>query len=306
MGPRSDPPPLPLFEGNPESAGDTSVWMGMRACNWVQALEGDIDTSHLGFLHLGSVAAGLAEPDTFSEYMLRDRAPRFAVVDTEYGVLSGAYRAAQTDTYYWRLAHFLFPFYTMPPVGVLGTPKGVRAWVPMDDHHTIFITMSPKQATPGGRSMQSVPGASFAFAERIPNGTGWFDRFRLTAKSDNDYQIDRATQRDGSFSGITGIHLQDQAVTESMGPVFDRSSEHLGSTDAFVIRTRRRLLAAARNLRESGGAPPALDAPDAYLVRAGGVVLPREADWVESTRHLVDARQQNAVDLSVAGNIPGA
>jgi hypothetical protein len=55
-------------------------------------------------------------------------------------------------------------------------------------------------------------------------------------------------ERTQSYTGIDGIHLQDQAITESMGAIVDRSQEHLGSSDAMIIRTRRRLIRAAIDL----------------------------------------------------------
>src|SRR5262249_58895869 len=97
-----------------------------------------IDTSHLGFLHLGGIPVEAAIPGTFSEYTLRDRSPRYEVVQTEYGTMYGAYRPAGETDYYWRIAQFLFPFYTMPPVSVLGLTIVARASVPMDAAHTPF------------------------------------------------------------------------------------------------------------------------------------------------------------------------
>ena len=55
-----------------------------------------------------------------------------------------------------------------------------------------------------------------------------------------------------SYTGIPGIRQQDMAVTESMGPIYKRWQEHLGTTDALIIRTRRRMIEAARALREHG------------------------------------------------------
>ena len=55
MGPRAEAPPLPDLEANMMPEGEWAVSSVMRSCNFVQALEGDIDTSHLGFLHLGAV-----------------------------------------------------------------------------------------------------------------------------------------------------------------------------------------------------------------------------------------------------------
>ena len=76
----------------------------------------------------------------------RRATPRFDVIDTEFGTSYGAYRPAEDDTYYWRIAHFLFPFYTMIPTGVLGAQVRFRAWVPMDDEHTMYWRMSSQPA----------------------------------------------------------------------------------------------------------------------------------------------------------------
>src|SRR5260370_25601467 len=86
-----------------------------------------------------------------------------------------------------------------------------------------------------------------------------------------------------SFTGMPGIRQQDMAVTESMGPIFDRESEHLGTTDALIIRTRRRLIAAARALEEHGVVPPGVDDPELYRQRSGGVILPPDAHWLDAT-----------------------
>ena len=87
------------------------------------------------------------------------------------------------------------------------------------------------------------------------------------------------------YTGIKGVLMQDQAVTESMGPIYDRSQEHLASGDSMIIRTRRRLLDAALALA-NGHAAPCVDDPDAWLQRSGGVVLARDADFVAATEQL--------------------
>jgi hypothetical protein len=104
----------------------------------------------------------------------------------------------------------------------------------------------------------------------------------------NDYGIDREVQRTQSYTGIDGIHLQDQAITESMSAIVDRSQEHLGSSDIMVIRTRRRLMRAALDLQD-GTVPPGVDHPEYYRQRSGGIVLPRSADWIAATTHLRQA-----------------
>jgi nitrite reductase/ring-hydroxylating ferredoxin subunit len=312
MGPRRTPPPLPDIEPNMLPRGEFAVQKVLRECNWFQALEGDIDTSHLGFLHLGAVTPAQTTPGTFDYYNVTDRAPKYEVVDTEFGTSYGAYRPAEADTYYWRIAHYLFPFFTMIPTGILGMQILVRAWVPVDDNHVMFWSIAAPRSragngAAGGASGLSAGGRPVAAAGARPGGfefqpdtTDWLGKFRLTQHKDNDYLIDRESQRADSFTGIAGIHQQDQAVTESMGPIYDRSQEHLGTSDAMVIRTRRRVINAARALRDSAATPPGVDNPEVYRHRSGGVILPRDADWLEATKGLRQAFASPAPEKTVA------
>jgi phenylpropionate dioxygenase-like ring-hydroxylating dioxygenase large terminal subunit len=290
LGPREAPPPLPQLEANNGPDGEWAVEAIQRECNWLQALEGDIDTSHFGFLHVGSLDPDDTQEDTFLRYIVTDRAPRYRVLDTEYGAMYGAYRPAGDSRYYWRIAHFLFPFYTMIPSGVLGLQRTTRAWVPLDDEHMMFYRMTRK-ARPSGyispqQQLDTVTPRRPEMPPLIPNGTGWFDRFRLAANAENDYLIDRTRQREQDFTGIPGIFTQDQAVTESMEPIYDRTQEHLGSSDVMVIRVRRRVLAAIKRFHEDGAVPPGVDHPEIYRQRGGGIVLPQDSDWVAATERL--------------------
>ncbi|HEY1291825.1 MAG TPA: Rieske 2Fe-2S domain-containing protein [Chloroflexota bacterium] len=279
LGPRRTPPPLPSLEGNMLAEGEYQVSAIQRECNWFQGLEGDIDTSHFSFLHAGSMDVSTQQPGTFSYYMLADRAPRYSVVDTDFGTMYGAYRDTTDGRRYWRVANFLFPFWTMPPQGMLGHKITARGWVPMDDTHTMFYMSGPRFRRGGGPSNRL-----------MPNTSDWLGRFRMTANASNDYMIDREKQRHNAgmddFTGIQGIHLQDQAITESEGPLYDRSSEHLASSDMMIIRVRRRLLMAAHALAEQGLTPPGVDDPQVFGARAGGVFLPNDAEWLEATEAL--------------------
>jgi nitrite reductase/ring-hydroxylating ferredoxin subunit len=285
LGPKTTPPPMPDLEVLDEPGIETNVPTVQRDCNWVQALEGDIDTSHAGFLHWGSLDAEAMPDASWARYALADRHPRYEVVDSPGGTLYAAYRPAREDTYYWRIAAFLMPFYVMTPTGVLGLEKRFRAWVPMDDEHTLAITVG----APGARAMGN--------ARLLPHGTGWYDRFRPADALANDYHIDRGLQRQnmgaGGYTGIVSGYMQDQMITESMGPVVDRSNERLGSSDAMIIRTRLRLLEAARMLRSSGTAPAGVNDPSVYAIRSGGVELPRAANWLTATEGLRRARVEH-------------
>ena len=167
----------------------------------------------------------------------------------------------------------------------------------MDDEHTMFWNMavpntrtragSRPRSSNGGRNGQPFAGTRLG-PQFLPNTTGWFGRWRLEAGGSNDYLIDREVQRTESYTGIEGIHLQDQAITESMGPIIDRTQENLGTSDAMIVRTRRRLIRAAVDHLE-GTTPPGVDNPQVYRQRSGGIVLPRDADWIESTKEFREA-----------------
>jgi nitrite reductase/ring-hydroxylating ferredoxin subunit len=284
MGPREVPPPLPDIEANMLAEGAHQVSVLYRACNWMQGLEGEMDTVHAAFLHFGSTKADEFEPGDFSYYHYRQRDAKFVTLETDFGTANGAYRPAEADTNYWRVTQILFPFYHMLPGGRLGENIRIGAYVPMDDEHHLqweIGTFKP-DGSPDGRAVArgNVGMDAPLGSRRLPNGTGWYDRFRSDQNLANDFMIDREAQRKGeSFTGIAGIRIQDCAVTESMGIVNDRSVEHLGTTDSFIIRTRRKLMAMAKALEENGTVPVGVDTPQVYRQRSGEAIIPRSADW---------------------------
>jgi phthalate 4,5-dioxygenase oxygenase subunit len=154
-----------------------------------------------------------------------------------------------------------------------------RAYVPMDDTHTMIMIWGDKRGNP--RTSDSNGGDFIVGYTHNPqfyeNSTDWHGRFRLKANQRNDYLIDRGVQRTQSPSGIDGVHIQDEAVTTSMGPISDRTFEQLGPSDVMVARVRRRLLAAAMGLANDGASPPGADRPDAYAnIRSGNYVAEGE------------------------------
>jgi len=306
LGTRPEPPALPDFEVLNEEYDDVRVVQPVYTdCNWLQTLEGDLDTSHFGFLHVGHIPPEVAPEGSWLRHMLTDRAPRYKVIDTEFGATYGAYRpAGNDDEFYWRIAHYLFPFYTMVPLGMLGGSPTFVARVPLDDHRTMhYFVMS---AGPTNNNASSVLGINTdSFGEMLPNNTtNWFARFRPRQTLDNDYEIDREAQRSGrSYTGINAVTTQDRAVTEGMGPIIDRTAEHLGSADVMVIRVRRRLLRALRAFTGDGTVPPGVDTPAAYRQRSGGVVLPTDADWLASTRDLRAGTALPDMDPSLAAGV---
>jgi hypothetical protein len=121
---------------------------------------------------------------------------------------------------------------------------------------------------------------------------------RTAANRDNDYFMDWEVHRTKMYCGIPGFGVQDQAVQESQGAIVDRSGERLGTSDTAIIQVRKRLLSAARALRDMGAAAPGVDRPGSFCVRSASVVLPAGAPWVEAVKPLVVIRPDQSLTLA--------
>jgi len=295
MGSRAQAPALPDIEASLLPDREITVQLGQRACNYLQALEGDIDTSHFGFLHGGHIDAAELAEDNLLRFTVANRTPEYFIADAGWGTTYAAHRPAGKGKTYWRFSNFLFPFWTQTPQGEFPHQVDIRAWVPMDDEHTMFVHLSwrgRKRAIGTVRKDGSPLGGLGFGHDYLPNTTDWFGRWRLRGNQANDWTMDREAQRRGaSYSGIDNIHMQDQAVTESMGGITDHGFEHLAPSDHMIARTRRRLLQAARALRDNGTAPPGIDNPEVFYGARGGFFFTAEgADWREAyTEQLRDA-----------------
>ena len=100
------------------------------------------------------------------------------------------------------------------------------------------------------------------------------------------------------YCGIPGFGVQDQAVQESQGgpgAIVDRSVERLGTSDTAIIHVRKRLMTAARALRDHGTPAPGVDVPTSFSVRSTSIVLPAGAPWVDAVKPLVIARPDQSL-----------
>ena len=286
MGDTKTAPPLPVLEATLCASDDIAVSLIQRECNWLQALEGDIDTSHFSFLHTGKVTIDDVEPDHIERFQLTDRAPRYHVKSTDYGTMYCAYRPADPGYVYYRFAHFALPFWTMFPNGPLTDNIVAQAWVPMDDTHTMAVSFMWKRKTPVlGMTAEGTPVLPYLDRNTamLPNTPDWYGRWRPAANQTNDYLIDREAQRNISFTGIPEVFQQDAAMTESMGEITDRTFEHLAPSDRLISATRRRLIEAARGLSDKGSAAPHLDnAAVAAGLRSGDVIAPEGQEWADA------------------------
>ncbi len=137
--------------------------------------------------------------------------------------------------------------------------------------------------------MSSYPGGGIHVGRTglLPPTTQPGGAWRTAANKDNDYQIDYEAQRTTHFFGVLNLSLQDQAMQEGMGSIFDRSREHLGSSDSGIIAVRRRMVRAAKGLRDGGQSAPGRGG-QSVRVRSAALILPKEVSWIEASReHLL-------------------
>jgi phenylpropionate dioxygenase-like ring-hydroxylating dioxygenase large terminal subunit len=271
MGPPELQPPLPEYDWVKVPDENRYISKRIQACNYLQAMEGGLDSIHSTFLHRFSVADDplLKRDPVSAAYIKADPRPAFVPMDSPGGLYIATRRNVEQDKYYWRVTQWLMPCFNLfAPYE--GNPHAGHAWVPIDDEHswTYSIDYRPAHALSAeereamhsgkGIHVRTVPGTSIPAANR-----------------DNDYLIDRQAQKEKrSFCGVMGVGEQDAAVQESMGPIQDRTREHPVPTDNGIIMTRRKLMAAAQAC-ERGEALPGQD-PRSQSVRAFSVVLPRD------------------------------
>jgi phenylpropionate dioxygenase-like ring-hydroxylating dioxygenase large terminal subunit len=279
MGDPAKQPPLPEYEWVHVPSEQTYTSKRWQECNWLQALEGGIDSSHVSWLH----SAGLKNDPLFkgskgNQYNLNDMKPYFEVVDSEGGLYVGVRRNAEEGHYYWRITPWVMPAFTMvPPRG--DHPVHGHFWVPIDDENCWVFTFD----------YQPVRALTESEVQAMKDGHGVHNEFvpgtyRPLANKDNDYLMDRAAQKRGeTFSGIKGIAMQDASLQESMGPIVDRGKERLVSADSGIIKARRKLIQAALDLREQGLTPPGVD-PEHHKVRSAAIVLPKDQAFLDAAQ----------------------
>jgi nitrite reductase/ring-hydroxylating ferredoxin subunit len=282
MGPREKMPPAPAFEWARAAESHRHVSKVWEECNWLQALEGGIDTSHAPILHR-AITTNTARPGIpFSGPFVRGGKPTLEVDFTDYGYRYVGVRPLGDDETYVRSYHFVMPFTQIRPQQI-GRGRGGEArpliaghmWVPIDDENCMVwnwvYSFGDEPLTDEDRRERG-----------NGNGPDYVDQqtFRSFSNKRNGWRIDRKVQKTETFSGIEGINTQDRAVQESMGPIVDRSQEHLGPADKAVIGARKLLLQAVRTVQD-GGDPPGVGT-SYYQARAIEKIFPRTSTWRET------------------------
>ena len=259
------------------------------ACNWAQVLEGAIDSAHSSSLHSTNMPTAEVEGSTATETAwLRpsnDKAPRLEADVTDYGFHYAAIRRpiVNPETHvYIRTTVFIAPFTVLIPPN--DKYNLAQMLVPIDDVNCMFywVAWHPTK----GISQDSWR----TFCAAVP-GVDLNADWTKVRNLENGYLQDREAMRAGDFTGIHGIPAQDMAMWETMGPIADRSADHLGSSDVAIVQFRRQMVAAAKAVQKG---EPAIGTTASVrqvdLASFEGVVT-RESDWRTFTTRNARSRQ---------------
>ncbi len=257
----------------------------VEECNYVQVMEGLLDSSHLGLLHMDGLQRSGASALAFAQKvnsMQFDLAPRLEVEETDFGLHYAALREIQgeqgprTEA---RVAAFQAPCFIFNPNGDVMTIP-----VPASDTKTIFFHAfwDPEKRL-NEEPLRSEHLRFIGLDDASLDACGLTEaalRRGHRPTRENRWFQDRAGMRRGErFSGLSGIIEDDVAVSLASGPVRDRSQELLSSADAAVARMYRVLLRSVKQV-EAGGAPVGLDTPvDTARIAGAHGRLPPGGDW---------------------------
>ncbi len=275
MGPPAEQPAPPDYEWLRTPATHRFVSKTFEDCNYLQGLEGGLDTAHSSFAH----NERLGDKNWIRN---RDGAPKIDVDKTDYGFSYVSTRDLGDEGLYVRVYHYVMPAQQLRGsiTGLMGGRADVpkidgHLWMPIDDEHTWVFNFAYGYD-------ESVPlDATFADEWESMFGRGPDDMlpdFRLKKNKANDYMIDRERQRTKTFTGIVGLNTQDFALQEGMGAICDRSHEHLGTSDKAIIACRQ-LLLEATDAVTAGNAPRGVDPTCSRNVRPYDDYVPRDGEW---------------------------
>jgi phthalate 4,5-dioxygenase oxygenase subunit len=276
MGPKDKMPALPDYEWMRAPPTHRHVSKTYEDCNYLQAMEGGLDTAHSSYAHNNNLA-------TKNEPRQRDRSPRLDVERTDYGYRYVSFRDLKDGNYYMRIYHYVMPFQQFR--GGIHKFDGSRRefpelnghiWVPIDDTTTFVYNWACAYDVNARFSEENIIEREYFYGrgpDQLIPGT-----FKLKASKMNDYYIDRQVQKTKTYTGIEGVNTQDFALQEGMGKIVDRSLEHLGTSDKAIVTMRRLMMEAVADVAE-GREPRGLDPLSHGRVRPYDGFMKTSDDW---------------------------
>ncbi len=276
MGPKDKMPAPPDHEWTRAPATHRHVTKTFEDCNYLQALEGGLDTAHSSFAHNNSIRDK-------GELRNADTAPQIELERTDYGYWYASTRKVSGGRKWIKYYNYIMP--TMQARGGITAISGGKNPVPKIDGH-IWVPIDDETCHVYNWAIgydQSVP-LTPEYMEEFSafTGRGKDDHipgtFKLIRNKSNDYMIDRKLQKEKTFTGITGLNTQDYALQEGMGQIVDRSKEFLGTSDKAIVAMRRLMLEAIDEVAR-GNMPRGSDPTTYRNVRAHDEIIPADADW---------------------------
>ncbi len=263
----TEAPPFPDLPFNAEHGVKTSLTFSVMPCNWLQGVEGGMDSVHGPILHQSitqSVRAktGLSVDEAKGLQYTFAAPPLYETERTPYGMRQASLRAAGDEQIYIRIAHYFFPFVIVVPDGFPGSTH-VFAFAPVDDtHHLLFF--GKYGDTP--RTLNFISGLQDGYVADPRNFVS------LVGDRSNRWGQDRELMKTGHFTGFARSAIDEDAVVQiSMGPIVDRTKENLSSSDVGIAHTRRLILDTIAADRDGQLPPGSALSPD-------GVTIPHPFD----------------------------
>ena len=272
LGPADTAPAFPLFDWMQLPRSQYALMKVGETVNYAQAVEGSIDSSHSWFLH-----QGILWDWKLRSSVSMDTSPKMDAEDTPYGFRYAAIRIPtdNPDTErYVRVTLYVLPYTAFIPRPMDRSKTAhVQIFVPVDDEHTMFYGIFFSQ------NGSDVDELATRQSHHVVPGVDLDRNFYKLGNASNWYLQDRAAMKAGDWTGIQGFTNQDMACQESMGPVVDRTQEHLGTSDIAIIRMRKRLLEAVNRFQNGEpliGHDPSIDWG---RVKSEQTIIPIDQPW---------------------------
>ncbi len=253
LGP-GEPPMFPAYEPFLAPPSHLLVTKIYHECNYFQANEGNLDPSHVSYLHRqANVPENLKRPVEGSDGKLplalyeADMAPQIDAEETDYGVRIFSTRKVDDGRTFFRVTNFVFPNMATIPGPMSGDGYNLYVHVPIDDtrhwrYDIVFRRSAPMEEKDIRRNQEILD-------ELNPD-------YRPKRNKANRYLQDRESMKTWSFSGMGRIfNVQDVAIVEGSGEIVDRTMEFLGPSDRALIVARRQVLRAIRDLQAGRDIP---------------------------------------------------
>ena len=301
------PPPFPAFDCFKAPGSHSFAFKGLWNANWLQAFEVGIDPAHPSYLHrflqdealeaigsnaagkqFRSAAAGSADGEHWpmTRIMREFAQPDISFIDKPWGMQLTALRQMTDSLMHVRVTQAIFPATFVIPLSETVTITQMH--VPVDDTHTYWYSFFTSFAAPLDKDAMRAQRQQFiTLPDYIPK-----------AGRHNNWGFDANEQMSTTFLGMgeEDINVHDQWAVESMGPIADRTREHLGTTDKVIMANRRVLIKAIDTVQNGGVAPGIADASLAHQMTGPDTVdgIAPADDWQAWWQSAADAKQNGA------------